>query len=337
VKVVLILTAAAWRFAILRVDVWHWKAARFNPMGFTDDKFWDDVTRRSDGGSGSGASNGGALPDFMAASDPGANVTFLAEDQAARNSFDPFRVQPGSVDVKTAFNAAGFTAGDRIAGRILAIPSGNRASVRTAGSWFGGTWTVEFARKIAGETGTDGNTEDFTVVRGGSVKFANEIFDNVADHANHIGAPGGSGPADTLQAYTINFPAGNTVLMAHFINGNTDAFRSRVYLWNPSAGAGNITVEVYTMPRPAPSDPPEASQLLGTLSLGTVEAQSARAIRIEEVLAEPEIVIALPYLENGGNLTFKFTIEADGVRGSAQVFSSDLSLAFGTYPLQVVE
>ncbi|NIP26800.1 MAG: hypothetical protein GWO38_24010, partial [Phycisphaerae bacterium] len=33
-----------------RVDVWHWKAARFNPMGFTDDKYWDNCDTCEDGG-----------------------------------------------------------------------------------------------------------------------------------------------------------------------------------------------------------------------------------------------------------------------------------------------
>ena len=120
------------------------------------------------------------------------------------------------------------------------------------------------------------------------------------------------------------------------INGNTDDFNSRVYLWNPSTSAGEITVRVFTMPRPGPSDPPEPSQLLGTLELGSLEAESARTIRIEEVLSQPEIEITLPYQEQGGNLMLEFTIEAAGVRGTAQVFNNSLTLAFGTYPLQVI-
>ena len=45
--------------------------------------------------------------------------------------------------------------------------------------------------------------------------------------------------------------------------------------------------------------------------------------------------IALPYTDDGGNLTLEFTIEAPDVRGAAQVFSS--SFAFGTYPLQEIQ
>jgi hypothetical protein len=39
-----------------------------------------------------------------------------------------------------------------------------------------------------------------------------------------------------------------TVLAASFTNSNNDAFNSRVYLWNPSASPGNVTVRVFTLP-----------------------------------------------------------------------------------------
>ncbi len=117
---------------------------------------------------------------------------------------------------------------------------------------------------------------------------------------------------------------GETILVANFINGNTNIFRSRVYLWNPSTSAGDITVRVFTMPRPAPSDPPEPSQLLGTLPLGILEARSARTIRIEEVLSDLG-TIPPPYTEIGGNLILEFTIGVAGVQGVAQVFSDDFA------------
>jgi len=45
--------------------------------------------------------------------------------------------------------------------------------------------------------------------------------------------------------------------------------------------------------------------------------------------------VTTPYTTDGGNLTLEFTIQADDVRGAAQVFSS--SFAFGTVPLQVTQ
>ena len=125
--------------------------------------------------------------------------------------------------------------------------------------------------------------------------------------------------------------ANSTTLLANFINGNTDAFRSRVYLWNPSTSAGTIQVRVFTMPR---SLTPEPSELLGTLELDLLEGESARTIKIEDALSPLGI---LPYKENGGNLTLEFTIDVPGVQGTAQVFNNSLTLAFGTYPLQIIE
>ncbi len=118
-----------------------------------------------------------------------------------------------------------------------------------------------------------------------------------------------------------------TVLVANFMNGNNAFVNSRVYLWNSSESAGNVTVRVFTLPLAG------ASTLLGTLNLGSLQGASARNIKLAEDILTP-LGIPLPYTDDGGNLTLEFTIEAPNVRGAAQVLSSDL--AFGTYPLQEI-
>ena len=123
-------------------------------------------------------------------------------------------------------------------------------------------------------------------------------------------------------------PSGSpTVLVANFTNGNNGALHSRVYLWNPSASAGEVKVRVFTLPQTGDSS------LLGTLDLGSLQAESARNLKLAEDILAP-LGIALPYVTDGGNLTLEFTIQAADVRGAAQVFSS--SFAFGTVPLQVI-
>ena len=123
-------------------------------------------------------------------------------------------------------------------------------------------------------------------------------------------------------------PSGSpTVLVANFTNGNNGALHSRVYLWNPSASAGEVTVRVFTLPRTG------NSSLLGTLDLESLQAESARKLKLAEDILAP-LGIALPYVTDGGNLTLEFTIQAADVRGAAQVFSSDF--AFGTYPMQEI-
>jgi hypothetical protein len=153
-----------------------------------------------------------------------------------------------------------------------------------------------------------------------------------------IEAPGvrGAGqvfsPSLSLGTYPLQeiLPTANqnpTVLVAHFMNGNDEVFNSRVYLWNPSASAGNVTVRVFTLPHTG------ESVLLGEANLGILDAESGRNIRLAEDILTP-LEISLPYTEDGGNLTLEFTIEAPGVRGAGQVFSSDV--ACGTFPLQVI-
>lgn len=171
-----------------KVDVWHWKGHRGNPMGVADDKYFDNILggdggRHGDDGTSAysdNADDGAGNPSFMATNDPGANVTFLVKDAAAQTAFDPYGVlMPAhTVDVAVPFNlGATFTSGDVIPGYVLRIPNGDRADVMSAGKWDSGVWTVEFKRK------NSGSDNDFAVPSGGMVDFTHEIFDNVG--GNH--------------------------------------------------------------------------------------------------------------------------------------------------------
>ena len=142
-----------------------------------------------------------------------------------------------------------------------------------------------------------------------------------------VTAAGGSAPSNRVEATPR---AAVTLLVANFSNGNNGAFNSRVYLWNPSTSAGQVTVRVFTLPLTTGI----ARELTGTpLDLGTLEARSALNLKLVEDILDP-LEIALPYTTDGGNLMLEFTIQAVDVRGAAQVFSSDF--AFGTYPLQEI-
>jgi len=70
--------------------------------------------------------------------------------------------------------------------------------------------------------------------------------------------------------------------------------------------------------------------------LGTLGPRSGRNLRVAEAILQPA-GIQVPYFTDGGNLAIEFTIiGADNVRGATQVFTSDISFAFGTYPLEVI-
>lgn len=180
------------------VDVWQWKAASTNPMGYSEDTYWDAVGQQIDEGVTASLLNdltASQLPTFMAATDPGAMADFLAENADALNAFDPY----GTQDAHTVAEAvdyddsATFTTDAQVPGYLLRVPSGDVADVQTAGKYSDGKWTVEFKRKY------DGGDHDFTVVPGASVKFMHETFDNQGgDHA--IDAT----PIDTT-IYTLDF------------------------------------------------------------------------------------------------------------------------------------
>ena len=133
-----------------------------------------------------------------------------------------------------------------------------------------------------------------------------------------------------LQRIPSTPAASPTVLVANFMNGNSDAFSARVYLWNPSASAGDLTVRVFSLPLKDGT----AQELTATpFSRGSLGAKSARNIKLVEDILMP-LSITTPYVTDGGNLTLEFTIQAADVVGAAQVFSS--SFAFGTNPLQAI-
>ena len=114
------------------------------------------------------------------------------------------------------------------------------------------------------------------------------------------------------------------------MNGNNDAFNSRVYLWNPSDSPGDVTVQVFSLPL----NTGVAQELTGPpLSLGTLLGKSALNVKLAEDILIP-LEIPTPYITDGGNLVLEFTIEAADVRGVAQVFSGNFG--FGTYPLEVI-
>ena len=128
----------------------------------------------------------------------------------------------------------------------------------------------------------------------------------------------------------IAYGQDETILGAYFMNGNTDVFSSRIYLWNPSDNPGDVTVRVFTLPLTSGTT---QELTTGPLALGTLGAKSAFNIKLAEDILTP-IGASVPYTADGDNLTLEFTIGTAGVQGVAQVFSGDP--AFGTYPLQVI-
>jgi hypothetical protein len=167
---------------------------------------------------------------------------------------------------------------------------------------------------------TDGGnlTLEFTI-QAADVRGAAQVFSSSFAYGTLV-----------LQPIPATSAGSPTVLVANFLNGNNAAFSSRVYLFNSSQSAGDVTVRVFTLPLRG-----DTAQELGMpLNLGSLGARSALNIKVVEDILNP-LGITMPYTDDGGNLTLEFTIQAADVRGAAQVFSD--IFAYGTMPMQVIE
>ncbi len=147
-----------------------------------------------------------------------------------------------------------------------------------------------------------------------------------------MSSPAGNTSSADLTQFTINFPAESTVLVANFMNGNSSVLNSRIYLYNGSNQAGDVTVRVFALPI---SGGLRQELTVDPLNLGSLGANEAFNVKLAEDILANIPGVALPYTDNGGNVMLEITVAAPNVTGAGQVFSGDI--AFGTYPLQVIQ
>lgn len=161
-----------------RLDVWHWKSCRSNPVGFADDKFWDHRAL-------------GAAPRHAGRHPDGEPEGYRAErGNANAEGTGPARMQdPNKPPSKPGFllfaetvpyKPGGFKKGDVIQGRMLSPHKGSRGDVRCAGVHRDKHWTVEFARKL-----NTGHEDDVVFEPGTTIPFSLAIFENVPEYRKH--------------------------------------------------------------------------------------------------------------------------------------------------------
>jgi hypothetical protein len=141
----------------------------------------------------------------------------------------------------------------------------------------------------------------------------------------------------TVTTWSVN----GTVLVANWLNGNTNLYNSRIYIYNSSGLPGDVTVRVLKLPAAATGTTVVTSTDItpagGPIALGTLAPGAGMNIRAEVDLLPLLTAITLPYYENGGNLIVEITVKTNGARGTCQVFKKDGTLAFGVVDLQVVQ
>lgn len=165
------------------VDVWHWKAHRTNPIGLTDDKWWND---------GSGSDGDGRSSDSK-------TISAYKDNKTASGNFPLYAgpITDGSFIISQVGKAGGFSdlelfdstdvnlQSNSYPGYFLdatAYGSGeSRHDVESGGKYSNGVWTVEFKRAL-----NTGHDDDAAFAVGSTTKFSIAVTDNSG--GDHSGA-----------------------------------------------------------------------------------------------------------------------------------------------------
>lgn len=154
------------------LDMWHWKAARSNPVGHADDQYLDDTAwakERPNAGRKSDPLNGGGYKD---------NVNQDKTAPAVMPATGGVKPQKPQRNWVLAAESVPFTdsfkTGDRVGGVIVSPFAGDRGDLTAKGAWSKGQWTVEISRPLV--TGSKFDVQ-FNDLKAG-YHFAPAVFDN---------------------------------------------------------------------------------------------------------------------------------------------------------------
>ena len=132
------------------LDQWHWRAARGNPIGVSDD-MWVLDYRNGDAGRSAYSTNwDGETGQPKKMFDPG-KVGFAAMSfDDVRNARIPFDGVSNLSDatMKDYDPEYPWKEGDALPRRYLRTPEGSRSDISAIGRWDDGWWTVELSRRL---------------------------------------------------------------------------------------------------------------------------------------------------------------------------------------------
>ncbi|MFN3395878.1 MAG: ethylbenzene dehydrogenase-related protein, partial [Thermodesulfovibrionales bacterium] len=133
-----------------RGDMWIWRAYTSNPLGYAEDGYVDDDSRKADAGTGKAKKNEAAdkkKPKYM-------------QDPAKKPTLQGFLLDGETVEIK---DYSKFKDGDIVPSWILSKFSGSMADIKASAKWENGRWTVMLQRKL--ETGDKENDVQFDTRR----------------------------------------------------------------------------------------------------------------------------------------------------------------------------
>lgn len=151
------------------LDMWHWKAARSNPVGQADDQYLDDTVWSKE------KPNAGRKSDPLASGGYKDNVNQDKSAPALMPAIAGAKAQRNWVlSAESAPFNDSFKSGDRVGGVIVSPFTGDRGDLTARGVWSKGQWTVEISRPLV--TGSKFDVQ-FRDLKAG-YHFAPAVFDN---------------------------------------------------------------------------------------------------------------------------------------------------------------
>jgi hypothetical protein len=183
------------------VDTWHWKAARSNPSGWTDDKFFNETDRQSDAKTSGGYSdnkqnlsftddpgNGWDVPKYWEPGATGADANSILQseiDAGEAKAITEVYTNGTLIDEDgTNVTLANPTA--TMPGYYSSRPVGSRGDIEAKGVFASGGWTLEWGRAL--DTGNSDDLQFSDTSGDGEYFFGVAVFDNTGD-ANHKYSP----------------------------------------------------------------------------------------------------------------------------------------------------
>ena len=173
-----------WYYAVSspseKADLWHWKAVRSNPVGYTEDGY---VTI-----------NPSKKPEEGRKRDAGSEAK--AKSNRTKDKSKPAYMQnpskapsiEGSLLVNEAVmikDHSAFKEGDEIPGYMLnTVWGGSFADLKTKGVWQNGKWAVMMSRKLQ-----TGNDDDVQFNTRKTYPFSLAVFDNAHEHNSYNAEP----------------------------------------------------------------------------------------------------------------------------------------------------
>jgi hypothetical protein len=170
------------------MDTWHWKAARTNPSGWLDDKFFNSTDRQGDNKNSGGYSDNKQTLDFT--DDPANSTDVPMYWEPLATGADALSITQAEIDagetklITTAFANGALVDEDStvldnatlIPGYYSSRPTGSRGDVEAKATFASGAWTLEWGRSL-----DTGNSDDiqFTDTSGdGEYFFGVAAFDD---------------------------------------------------------------------------------------------------------------------------------------------------------------